>query len=46
MSNYWDLFAETGDIGFYLLYLKSTEKNASPDKTEATEMKNDRQHLM
>lgn len=26
MSDFWDLFAETGDIGFYLLYLESNEK--------------------
>ncbi len=25
MSDFWDLFAETGDIGFYLLYLESNE---------------------
>ena len=30
--SYWDLFAETGDIGFYLLYLKSTDNYASPEK--------------
>jgi hypothetical protein len=34
MSNYWDLFAETGDIGFYLLYLESTEENALPEVNE------------
>jgi hypothetical protein len=43
--SYWDLFAETGDIGFYLLYLKSIEKNASSENCETTEMKNDQQHL-
>lgn len=46
MSNYWDLFTETGNIAFYLLYLKSTEQNALLETNEATEMKNDQQYLM
>ena len=37
MSNYWDLFAETGDIGFYLLYLESTQNNTSPETNETVE---------
>jgi hypothetical protein len=34
MSNYWDLFTETGDIGFYLLYRETSEENALPVNTE------------
>ena len=37
MSDYWDLFAETGEIGYYLLYLKANEYNATPDEIEAIE---------
>ena len=37
MSEFWELFAETGDIGFYLMYLESTEKNVSSEKIESTE---------
>lgn len=34
MSDFWDLFAETGDIGFYLLYLESSGKELGPEKGE------------
>jgi hypothetical protein len=26
-SNFWELFTETGDISYYLLYLEPDEKN-------------------
>jgi hypothetical protein len=42
MSDYWDLFAETGDIGFYLLYLKSAEKNCAAG-TKRNSRHNERQ---
>jgi hypothetical protein len=28
-DNFWELFTETGDIGYYLLYLESDDGNAS-----------------
>ena len=37
MSEFWDLFAETGEIRFYLKYLESTEKNVSSEKNEPTQ---------
>jgi hypothetical protein len=37
MSDYWNMFAETGEIGYYLLYLKTNEKTASPENTDVTE---------
>lgn len=46
MSDYWDLFAETGDIGFYLLYLKSAEKNAPPERNETADTMNDQKQLL
>jgi hypothetical protein len=27
-DNFWELFTETGDIGYYLLYLESDDRNA------------------
>jgi hypothetical protein len=46
MSDYWDLFAETGDIGFYLLYLKSAEEIAPPEAIGAADTQNDLKQLM
>lgn len=45
MSNYWDLFTETGDISYYLLF-KSTEKDALPENHETTEISGQQQSLM
>jgi hypothetical protein len=33
-ENFWELFTETGDIGYYLLYLESNEKDAGIKKDE------------
>ncbi len=27
-DNFWELFTETGDIGYYLLYVESDDNNA------------------
>ena len=37
MSDYWDLFTETGEIGYYLLYLKTHEGTALPENTDITD---------
>jgi len=37
MSEFWELFAETGEIGFYLMYLESTAENVSSEKNELTQ---------
>ena len=37
MSEFWDLFVETGEIGFYLMYLESNENNVSSEKQEPPE---------
>lgn len=36
MSEFWDLFAETGEIGFYLMYLESNENSVSSEEKEHT----------
>lgn len=35
-ENFWDLFTETGDIGFYLLYLESAGKKSPREIHEST----------
>ena len=37
-NNFWELFTETGDIRYYLLYLESNDKNESNDFTNGIQV--------